>query len=353
MYPRVTIDLKKLKHNTEVISSACKGHNIDIMGVTKVFCALPQAAQAMVDGGVKFLADSRVENLKKLEKLNVQKVLLRLPMISQAEDVVRYADISLNSELETIKALGESALKQNTRHRVVLMTDLGDLREGVLPSDIDKTVEAILKVEGVELYGLGVNLTCYGGVVPDENNIGQLCHLAEQIEKKFKISLEMITGGNSSSFYMLDKGTMPGKVNNLRMGEIIVLGRETAYGDAVENTYDDAFKLQTEIVEIKTKGSKPIGTIGMDAFGNTPTFEDKGMLLRAICAVGRQDVDPSNLIPLDEGIEILGSSSDHLLLNMTDANREYKVGDVVEFKLEYGALLSLTTSEYIEKVCES
>jgi predicted amino acid racemase len=353
MYPRVTIDLKKLKHNTEIIASACKAHNIDIMGVTKVFCAQPEAAQAMVEGGVKYLADSRVENLKKLDKLDVQKVLLRLPMISQAEAVVRYADISLNSELETIKALGKSAVKQNRTHRVVLMTDLGDLREGVLPKDIDKTVEAILKVDGIQLYGLGVNLTCYGGVVPDENNIGLLSQLAEQIEKKFEIRLEMITGGNSSSFYMLDKGTMPGKVNNLRMGEIIVLGRETAYGDAVENTYDDAFKLQTEIVEIKTKGSKPIGTIGMDAFGNTPTFEDKGMLLRAICAVGRQDVDPSNLIPLDEGIEILGSSSDHLLLNMTDANREYKVGDVVEFKLEYGALLSLTTSEYIEKVCES
>ncbi len=353
MYPRVTIDIKKLRHNAKTIADACKAHDIDIMGVTKVFCAIPEAAQAMVDGGVKFLADSRVENLKKLENMAVKKVLLRLPMISQADEVVKYADISLNSEIGTIRALGAAAVKQQKIHNIVLMTDLGDLREGVLPDEVESTVADILQVEGIQLYGLGVNLTCYGGVMPDEKNIGQLCQLAESIEGKYDIKLQMVTGGNSSSFYMLERQMMPNKVNNLRMGEIIVLGRETAFGDAVEGTYDDAFKLQAEIIEMKTKGSKPIGTIGMDAFGNTPTFEDKGMLLRAICAVGKQDVDPSNLIPLDEGIEILGSSSDHLLLNLSDANREYKVGDIVEFKLEYGALLSLTTSNYIEKVCES
>lgn len=352
MYPRVIIDTKKIQHNTKLVAEACSKHDIDIMGVTKVFCAIPEAAEAMVKGGVKYLADSRIENLQKIGHIDCAKVLLRLPMKSQADDVVRYADISLNSEIETIRALGAAAVAQGKDHNIVLMTDLGDLREGVLPADVDTIVEDILKVEGIKLHGLGVNLTCYGGVVPNDKNIGQLCELAEAIENKHNIKLEMVTGGNSSSFYMLDKGTMPSKVNNLRMGEIIVLGRETAYGDAVEGTYDDAFKLQAEIVELKTKGSMPIGEIGMDAFGNTPTFEDKGMILRGIAAVGKQDVDPSNLIPIDEGIEILGSSSDHLLMNMSGSNREYKVGDIVEFKLEYGSLLSLTTSGYIEKVCE-
>ncbi|WP_430882663.1 ornithine racemase Orr [Fusibacter sp. JL216-2] len=352
MYPRVTIDTKKLEHNTKIIADACAGHGIEIMGVTKSFCAVPGAAEAMIRGGVKFLADSRVKNLMKVKDLDVKKVLLRLPMKSQAEDVVKYADISLNSEIETIEVLGQEAIKQGKTHNIVLMTDLGDLREGFLPKDVDSAVEKILKIEGIKLYGLGVNLTCYGGVVPDDKNLGQLCDIAGHIEKKFDVKLEMITGGNSSSFYLLDKGTMPDKVNNLRMGEIIVLGRETAYGDAIEGTYDDAFKLQAEIVEVKTKGSVPIGEIGMDAFGNTPTFEDKGMIVRAIAAVGRQDVDPDNLTPLDEGIEILGSSSDHLLMNISASKMDYKVGDIVEFKLDYGSLLSLTTSEYIEKVCE-
>ncbi len=191
----------------------------------------------------------------------MKKVLLRLPMKSQAEDVVKYADISLNSEIETIEVLGQEAIKQGKTHNIVLMTDLGDLREGFLPKDVDSAVEKILKIEGIKLYGLGVNLTCYGGVVPDDKNLGQLCDIAGHIEKKFDVKLEMITGGNSSSFYLLDKGTMPDKVNNLRMGEIIVLGRETAYGDAIEGTYDDAFKLQAEIVEVKTKGSVPIGEL--------------------------------------------------------------------------------------------
>ena len=352
MYPRVTIDLKKLEHNTIIVADACSKHNIDIMGVTKSFCAIPEAAEAMVRGGVKFLADSRVENLKKVGHLDAKTVLLRLPMKSQADDVVKYADISLNSEIETIKALGSAARTQNKVHHIVLMVDLGDLREGFLPTDVENAVSEILKIEGINLYGLGVNLTCYGGVVPNDENLGQLCEIAEMIESKFDVKLQMVTGGNSSSFYMLDKGTMPSKVNNLRMGEIIVLGRETAYGKAIEGTHDDAFKLQAEIVELKTKGSMPIGEIGMDAFGNTPTFEDKGMILRGIAAVGRQDVNPDDLIPLDEGIALLGSSSDHLLMDMSNAKKDYKVGDIVEFKLEYGSLLSLTTSEYIEKVCE-
>ena len=352
MYPRVLINLEKLEHNTKLVAEACAKHNIEIMGVTKAFCAEPEASAAMVRGGVKFLADSRIENLAKSADLDAKKVLLRLPMQSQAEAVVKYADISLNSEIETIKALGEAAVKMNKVHNVVLMADLGDLREGFLPIDVEKAAGEIVAIEGVKLYGLGVNLTCYGGVVPNDVNIGQLCDMAIMIEEKFNIKLEMVTGGNSSSFYMLDKGTMPAKVNNLRMGEIILLGRETAYGDKIDGTHDDAFMLQAEIVELKIKGSMPIGEIGMDAFGNKPSFEDKGMILRGIAAVGRQDVDPSSLIPLDEGIELLGSSSDHLLMNMSGAHKTYKVGDIVEFKLDYGSLLSLTTSNYVEKVCK-
>ena len=33
----------------------------------------------------------------------------------------------------------------------------------------------------------------------------------------------------------------------------------------------------------------------------------------------------------------------------TKSDKEYKVGDVVSFKLEYGAVLKLATSKYVEK----
>ncbi|SKC70021.1 ornithine racemase Orr [Maledivibacter halophilus] len=347
--PRIEIDINKVKHNTKVLVDLCKKHHIDIAGVTKVFCAIPKVANTMVEGGVKYLADSRIENLVKLAELNIPKLLLRLPMISQVHEVVKYADISLNSELSTIEELSKEAIKLNKVHEIILMVDLGDLREGVWVDDVNSIVKEILKLKGIKLKGIGTNLTCYGGVLPNKENLGQLAGIADEIKNEFNIELDIISGGNSSSLYIIEKNEIPDKINNLRLGESIVLGRETAYGNSIENTYQDAFKLAAEIIELKVKPSIPIGEIGMDAFGNKPTFEDKGNRKRAILAVGRQDVNPDNLIPINEKIEIIGASSDHLIIDVTDSEKEYKVGDEIKFNLEYGALLQLTTSEYIHK----
>lgn len=349
MLPRVIVDLKKIEENTKIVATACETAGVKIMGVTKVFCAVPEIAKAEVEGGVSYLADSRIENLMRLQEFDVPKVLLRLPMISQVDDVVRYADISLNSEIETIKALNIAAMAKKKIHKIILMIDLGDLREGILPEQTEEMVEAIIKMDNVMLHGIGVNLTCYGGVIPTEVNLGQLTDLAKHIEEKYKLRLEIVSGGNSSSYYLAPKNTLPAGINNLRMGEILVLGRETAYGDLVEGMHDDAFIFEAEIIELKEKDSIPTGDIGMDAFGNKPSFVDKGKRLRGILAAGVQDVKADQLIPLDQKLGYLGSSSDHMIWDFTDTDQNYKVGDVVKFKLEYGSILSLFTSEYIGK----
>jgi predicted amino acid racemase len=179
--------------------------------------------------------------------------------------------------------------------------------------------------------------------------LGELVALADHIESTYDIKLNIISGGNSSSIYLLENGQMPERINNLRIGEGVVLGREAAYGDPIQGTHDDAFVLEAQIVELKEKTSMPRGIIGMDAFGGKPVFEDKGKMIRAIVAVGRQDVDHTALFPTDHGIEIIGASSDHMILDLTHANSKYTVGDVVSFKMEYGAMLKLFTSEYIER----
>ncbi len=352
MYPRMTIDLKKIEKNTRYIVEKCNEKNIDVMGVTKSFCGDIDIANAEIRGGIKYIADARIENLKKLNELKLQKVLLRLPMISQADDVVKYADISLNSELATIKELNDACFEQKKEHKIILMVDLGDLREGIHPEDFFDVVEEIHKLENIKLYGIGVNLTCYGGVIPDETNLGKLKQLAKEYEEKYNKELEIVSGGNSSSYYLIPEDRLPEGITNLRLGEIIILGRETAYGNGIEDMYDDAFIFEVEIIELKEKDSVPTGNIGMDAFGNKPTFDDKGRRKRAILAAGMQDVRPNNLIPMDEKISFLGSSSDHMIFDVTDSDKEYKVGDILKFKLEYGALLALFTSEYIEKVKE-
>lgn len=349
-YPRLEIDTNKINHNTKTLVKLCERYNINVAGVTKVFCAFPEVVDAMIKGGVKFLADARIENLKKLKDKDIPKILLRLPMISQAEEVVKYSDISLNSELETIKALSDAAIRLNTVHKIVLMIDLGDLREGVWPENALYAAEKIMDYTGVKLVGVGVNLTCYGGIIPKEDNLGKLGEIAENISNKLGINLEIISGGNSSSLDLLINNKMPKEINNLRLGEAIILGRETAYGAPIENTHQDSFKLVAEVIEIKEKPSMPIGEIGMDAFGNKPVFEDKGIRRRAILAVGRQDVDPNSIIPFDDRLEILGASSDHLIVDVTESSEGYKVGDTIDFHIEYGSLLQLSTSNYIKKI---
>jgi predicted amino acid racemase len=291
--------------------------------------------------------------LKKYDGTKKERVLLRLPMISEAEDVVLHSDISLNSEIETIKQLDKKAAEHNKKHKILLMIDLGDLREGIFyknEDEIYETIQEILKLEHIELYGLGVNLTCYGAVIPKNENLSILVETASKIENKFNIKLKMISGGNSSSVYLIGKNEMPKGINNLRVGEAFLLGDETAYSQMLDGFYDDAFTLEAEIIELKEKQSVPVGETGVDAFGNRPVYEDRGIIKRAIIAVGRQDVDPDNLHPIDSKIDVLGASSDHLILDVTKSDTPYSVGDIVSFKLSYSSLLRTTTSVYVEKI---
>lgn len=352
MDPRVVINKKKLYDNSKVVVDMARKQGIDVYAVTKVYCGIKELAEESIRAGVVGIADSRVENLIQMKDLNVPKMLLRLPMGSESDQVVKYADVSLNSEISTMRLLNDAAEKIGKRHGVILMIDLGDLREGILPEQVDEVVPEILKLKNIELDGIGVNLTCYGGVIPNPLNLGELSQIAGAIEQKYGITLKVVSGGNSSSLYLLDRAAMPERINQLRVGEAIVLGRETAYGDPIPGTHDDVFVLEAKIIELKEKASIPRGEIGMDAFGNKPTFEDKGPMMRAIVAIGRQDVEPSGLMPFDDKIEIIGASSDHMIMDMTHVDKEYSVGDVIRFRMDYGAMLRLFTSHYVDKVME-
>ena len=204
-----------------------------------------------------------------------------------------------------------------------------------------------LKLENIELHGIGVNLTCYGAIIPKNDNLSLLTDIAAKIEAKFDIKLYMVSGGNSSSIYLVGKGELPAGINNLRLGESFLLGNDTAYGDKLPGTTSDALVLEAQIVELKEKPSLPIGEVGKDAFGQVPVYEDRGIIKRAIIAVGKQDVDIDSMEPIDERIEVLGGSSDHIILDVTKA--DYKVGDVVRFTLGYGGMLKTATSAYVER----
>lgn len=350
-YPKLSVDLSKIKHNTQTMKKRLAENGIETLGaVTKVFCGDPEIARAFVDGGADFLADSRIQNIIKLKNLPIMKVLLRLPMLSEVEEVVEYADVSLNSELETLKALDKAARKIGRVHKVILMADLGDLREGFFKEeDFHEAVDLVMGLDHLELYGVGVNLTCYGAVIPKPNILKKLTDYRDWIKEKYNHEIKIVSGGNSSSVYLVGKEEIPG-INNLRLGECLVLGTESSYGENVQGLYQDAWTFQAQIIELKEKPSVPTADeLGVDAFGHVPTFVDRGIRKRAIIAVGKQDVDTETIIPKDQDIIVLGGSSDHTILDVTDCKEALKVGDIVSFNVKYGAILSLCTSEYIEK----
>ena len=358
MYPKLLIDINKLRENIDAVAKITKEDGgCSMMIVTKCLCADRKVAEMITSHpAVDYLADSRIANIKKYQDLveasGKQSVLLRLPMMSEIEDVVRYANVSFNSEMETIEALNAEAGRQGKTHKVVLMVDLGDLREGIFfenEEEILETAEKIHAMEHVELYGMGTNLTCYGAIIPKNDNLSVLCAIAEKVEQKLGIRLEMISGGNSSSIYLVGKGELPEKISNLRLGESFLLGNDTAYGSRLPGTVNDGLLCEAQIVELKTKPSLPIGEAGVDAFGQKPFYEDRGRIRRAILAIGQQDTDRDGMHPLDEKVDVLGASSDHLILDVTKSDKEYHIGDTVRFTLDYGAVLRLATSEYVTK----
>jgi ornithine racemase len=349
IYPCLEIDLKKIKNNAKIVNDLCSSENINIVGVSKVFLARRPIVKEFLEAGIKIIGDSRISNLKKLTGFDCEKMLLRIPMESDIEEVVLFSDYSLNSEIDTIIKIDKVCKKLGKIHKIILMIDLGDLREGILENDVLNVTDKIINLQNVKLIGIGTNLTCYGGVIPDRENLGKLIQLKKSIEDKYKINIEIISGGNSSSLYMVINKTIPEGINQLRIGEGIVLGRETSYGCNIPGCLQDAFKLKGEIIEMKEKPSSPMGHLGTDAFGNKPVFKDKGIMKRAILAVGRQDILINGLKPEDSLAEVIGASSDHLILDITNCKNNYIVGDILSFNLSYGALLASMTSPYVKK----
>lgn len=346
--PRIEIDLEKISHNATRLRELYASRGIGIVGVTKVVCGDPVIADVLVKTGIDTLADSRLINIIRMREAGIQAqfVLLRTPALSQTESTVKHADISMNTELSVIERLSESAVETGVTHKIILMVELGDLREGILPAALDETIEQVLGQRGIVLAGIGTNLACFGGIKPNDEKLDRLSLIASEIEEQFGIVLQVVSGGNSANYDWFMSTDNISRVNNLRLGESIFLGRETLHRKPIPGLFTDAFRLVTEVIESKMKQSKPTGEVCQDAFGNVPEFPDRGQMRRVILGIGLQDVLVSGLTPCLD-IDILGASSDHILIDAKDS--ALKVGDEVEFNLNYGALLSSMTSPYVAR----
>lgn len=350
--PRLEIYPKRIEANALHVIGQVHAHGGQVAAVSKVLRAHPAVLQAFANAGADSIADSRPQNLEiaSREQANLPRLLLRLPAVGQAVDTVRFSDYSLNSSLVTLRALSEAAVGLNKVHKAIIMVDVGDLREGVWPDRVVDVVKEAAKLPGIDVVGLGCNLACYGGVCPSVVNMNMLIEARDRCRKATGLPLELLSGGNSSGLPLLASGNMPKEINHFRIGEAIILGRNVLDRNPWPGTRQDTLKVVAEIIEIEEKPSVPIGETGQDAFGNEPEFEDRGIRKRALLNLGRQDAVIEGLEPVDPGIIVLGGSSDHLVLDVSDAEVELKLGDEVAFYPGYGATLAAATSDYVEKV---
>lgn len=349
MYPLLTINLTRIKENAIIMLKKCKQHNIELVGVGKLVSGNKEIIQTYLNAGIEIIADSRIKNLKMLNDLEVKKMLLGIPMLSELEDVVRYSDICLVSESKTIAELNRQAQGLGKIYNIILMIETGDIREGLSdPSIINKTMELIINSPNIKLEGLGTNFAWYGTKIPSTDKLIELTQLKKTLEKKYNIKIPKISAGNSSHLAIWDDESIPKEVNQIRSGIAILMGIGFG-GQPISYLNRNNFKLKCQIVEVQTKPTMPRGGKGVNAFGQEFATNDVGDRKKAIIALGLQDVDMANIFPVDKKIIKLSESTDYTILDITDCDQEYKVGDIIEFDLNYAGVLSCIRSKFVRK----
>lgn len=356
----VTIDLSILRHNIEIIDGWMAQHGATWTLVTKACCGHADTLRGLQQLGVRSMGDSRLENLIAIERIvpELEAWYLRPPHISALKEVVALSDVSLNSELDIIDALNEEAERRSKIHRIIVMIELGDLREGLLPSSLIASYHHVFKLPHIDVLGIGANLGCLTGTVPSIDQLAQLSLYRELLELKFDRKLPMISAGSSAVLPLLFRNQVPRAINHFRIGEAVFLGTDLINGGTLAGLRSDAITLEAEIVEIKEKGLVPLGeTTAMTPFeavapsGVTGDHElEPGRRgFRAIVALGQLDTEVGGLTPLNRQYQIAGASSDLTVINLDDNPDGLKVGDSIRFRPNYAALVRLMSGRYVTK----
>nr|WP_255499031.1 alanine/ornithine racemase family PLP-dependent enzyme [Leucobacter sp. cx-169] len=342
----MNINLTTITHNARVLVGLLAPKGIQIAGISKAVCGSPDVAEAMLRGGAARIGDSRVENLTRLRVAGVTAplTLVRSPMLSQVEQTVLHASTSLNTEPAVLDALSEAAVRLGVTHGVILMVELGDLREGIAADDVVAAARAVERSPGLTLEGLGTNLACHSGVVPDQRKMDELSRLADSVEAAVGHPLSVISGGNSANLEWALSTSDTGRITELRLGEAILLGTEPLQRSPIAGLQTGAFTLVGEVIEAKLKPVQPWGEISAAAFSHRTPPVGNGFIRQAIVALGRQDTDLAGLIP-PAGITMIGMSSDHLVVDLGD--QDVSVGDELTFGLDYSALMVAATSPFV------
>ncbi|MBI1343397.1 MAG: alanine/ornithine racemase family PLP-dependent enzyme [Terrimonas sp.] len=346
-----------LKHNYLKLDKLFKGHCIEWGVVSKLLCGNKLYIQELVNLGVKQLHDTRITNLKAIKQVapGVQTVYIKPPPKRSIANVIRFADVSFNTDFSTIRLLSQEAVKQDKLHKIIIMIEMGDLREGVMGDDLLAFYEQVFRLPNIDIVGIGTNLNCLNGIMPSQDKLVQLSLYKQLIEVKFNRRIPWISGGTTVTIPMLIHKELPGSINHFRVGEALYFGKDLFTGGLINGLRSDVFRLFAEIIELHEKPMLPSGEQMENPSGKKTEFDETNYgrtAYRAILDIGLLDCNPQFLIPEDDSVSVIEASSDMLVLDLGRNEQQYKVGDLVTFQLKYMGALGIMNSNYIAKHVE-
>ncbi|MFU8842505.1 MAG: alanine racemase [Bacteroidales bacterium] len=350
----IELNQSKLEHNFRFLQDLFTKNNIQWGIVSKLLCGNKPFIKVLLDLGVKEIHDSRISNLKVIKSIDpdVQTVYIKPPPRRSIRNLVKYADVSLNTDFNTIRLISEEAGKQGKHHKIIIMIEMGDLREGVMGEHLIDFYSSVFKLPHIEVIGLGTNLNCLNGIMPSHDKMIQLSLYKQLIEAKFNKIIPWISGGSSVTIPMIWEKMIPRDINHFRIGETLFFGNNLITGKPIRGMKQDVFKFFAEVIELMEKPKVPIGQIGVNVAGESPEINqsDYGKRsYRAILDVGLLDIDIKNLKPKRRSFEFSGASSDMIVLDIGSSSGKLKTGDLVEFSVDYMGALRILSSDYIDK----
>lgn len=350
----VEFSRSKLRSNVAFLNDLFGIHQVHWGVVTKLLCGNRKYIEELVQAGLTELHDSRISNLKTIKMINpdIQTVYIKPPSSQVIKNLVRYADVSFNTQLPTIRQISAEAKKQGKTHKIIIMIELGDLREGVLGENLIEFYRSVFQLDSIQVIGLGANLNCLNGILPSTDKMIQLSLYKQLIEATFKVKIPWISGGSSVTVPLLLRKSIPSGINHFRLGETLFFGNDLITGRTIRGMKPNLFTLHAEIVEMMNKPLVPFGELGKNVAGEQIQIDENDYgktSCRALLDIGLLDVDPGDIRPLSKYVNIVGASSDMISIDLGSNKGGLKLGDFISFHLNYMGVLKVMNSRYIEK----
>lgn len=345
---QLNIYLNKIIDNYKYILNLCNNRQLKLTTVTKCVQSQSEFVREFYRNGAEGIADVHIENLIQCGCRNLEKSLL-LVAKSSITPHLKNIDYLYVSEFEILELISQL---YNQMNKIIIPVDLGDLREGLPPEHLLTFVKEAVKLDNISIEGISVNFGCLRGLLPTEKNLSLLVDLYYKIKKQIGLELKYVSVGGTIIYDFIKDMRLPTEINHVRIGEAIFFGYNMSYKKIIPELNQDTFILKSEIIEIKEKNTEYGNVFGYNAFGKISSKESKGIRKRAVLNFGELTSPIFGLVPLLKGIEVIGSTHDHTVIDITNCEKDLKIGDYIEFHGGYNSIshLMVTAFPYVKKV---